>query len=271
MITAKTLRSLARDYANGILNKDAYRQSRDEFLAGVITGEIPLIVNDYRAPLPEQEPDLDSTFEKTEIRPAPSQKTEETTTEFVAPPLSSRHERTTSPVATEQPDSSPSKHYMLAAAAIIGIAILVFAIPVLMNDDQTGISQITTMDADRPQPAAVQQNKSGTELIDEFLNQRNWSDENLQQFTEKWNSLDPEEQTNGLASSSSVQLTNAIYKQLLEERTLFGTGNFDAIMARQQTLVNFAHSIGINDPRLKVREIDPELLAPSTDSSISNQ
>lgn len=270
-MTTKTLRSLAKDYANGVLNKDAYREARDKFLADVITGEILLLANDYREPLPEQ--DLDSTFEKTvktEIRPVTSQKTEETITEFVAPTssLSPRHERTAAPLDTEQ-QAPPSKRYILTGAVIIAVAILIIiTIPVLVKDSQTGISEVTNMDADRSQPAAtVQQNKSGTELIDEFLNQRDWRDENLQQFSEKWNSLGLDEQASGLASSSSVQLTNAIYKQLLEERTWIGTGNYDAIMARQHTLVNFANGIGINDPRLKVREIDPEILTPSTDSS----
>lgn len=259
-MTGKTLRSLAKDYANGILDKDAYRKARDELLAGVVTGKIPVLANNFRPPLPEQ--NLDSTFEKTEIKPVTSLKAEETVTELVVPPPLPRRERERAvpppePEVTVQP-ASTARRFAIIGGIIIVVAGLLAIQSVWNKDGQTTGSEPPSTGTAESSQSPEHQNKSATQLIEEFLKQRNWSNESLQQFSIKWNSLDPEEQANGLSSHSSIQLTNEIYKQLLEERALFGTGNHEAIMARQQSLVDFANSIGINDPRLKVREAAPE-------------
>jgi hypothetical protein len=47
-MTQKTLRELAREYARGELNKDAYRQARTLLIAGIQAGTIALRAIDYR-------------------------------------------------------------------------------------------------------------------------------------------------------------------------------------------------------------------------------
>ena len=266
-MTNQTLRSLAKDYANGILNKEAYRKARNELLSGVLSGEIPLEVNEYRAPLPAQ--DLDSTFEKTAIKPpdssqaVPPQKDEEPITEFVTRPQKRKPS-----FAGESPDSPLKNYFGLITAAIILCIIALIVLMLAIEEYIQPTKQTNVTDSEQGLTSPAQQNKSANELIEEFLLQHNWSDESLQQFTTQWNSLDPVEQTNALMSPLSIQLTNAIYKQLLEERALFGTGDNDAIITRQHALVNFANGVGIDDPRLKVREAEPEIITPPVDVSI---
>src|SRR3990172_6985610 len=256
-MTNQTLRTLAKDYANGTLNKEAYRKSRDELLAGVLSGDIPLPVNEYRPPLRAQ--DLDSTFEKPSIEPVPPQQDMEPITEFVTPPS----KRGPPIIAGKSRPGSPLKHdiALIAVVTIFFIAVLIVVMSVLEEDGQpTNRDNITDSDPGQTPPAL--QNQSATELMEEFLQRRNWSNESLQQFTAQWNNLIPDDQASGLASPLSIQLTNAIYKQLLEDRALFGTGDDDAIMARQHALVDFAKGIGIDDPRLKVREAEPATITP---------
>ena len=76
----------------------------------------------------------------------------------------------------------------------------------------------------------------------------------MQEFKSAWNSLTAEEQADGLTSPLKGQLTNAIYQQLLEERALLGLGDTETVLSRQNSLVNFASELGINDPRLQVQE-----------------
>ncbi|OGT72444.1 MAG: hypothetical protein A2W76_03195 [Gammaproteobacteria bacterium RIFCSPLOWO2_12_47_11] len=210
-MTNQTLRTLAKDYANGTLNKEAYRKSRDELLAGVLSGDIPLPVNEYRPPLRAQ--DLDSTFEKPSIEPVPPQQDMEPITEFVTPPS----KRGPPIIAGKSRPGSPLKHdiALIAVVTILFIAVLIVVMSVLEEDGQpTNRDNITDSDPGQTPPAL--QNQSATELMEEFLQRRNWSNESLQQFTAQWNNLIPDDQASGLASPLSIQLTNAIYKQLLD-------------------------------------------------------
>jgi hypothetical protein len=271
-MTNQTLRSLAREYANGNLSKEAYRKARDELLAGVLAGDIPLAVNEYRPPLRTQ--DLDSTFEKNSIQPdSPQpgslQQEIEPVTEFVTPPA-----RREPPIASKRP-GSPLKHYIavVTVVSILCIAVLIIVMPVPGEFGQP-TNQDNITDSAQVQTTPALQNQSATELIDEFLQRRNWGNESLQQFTMQWNNLGPDEQASAQNSPFSIQLTNAIYKQLLEERALFGIVDNDTVMARQHALVNFANGIGIDDPRLKVREAEPATITnpdilpiPADDSS----
>ena len=67
-MTSKSLRTLAKEYASGMISKDDYRSARNELLEGIVKGEVIVKAIDFRPPLKNQ--DLDTTQEKTTIRPA---------------------------------------------------------------------------------------------------------------------------------------------------------------------------------------------------------
>lgn len=253
-MTEKTLRALAKDYANGVLDKDAYRKARDTLICGILSGDTPVVANEFRPPLQAQ--DLNSTFDKTAINVSAPPKEPRPTTEFVPPP------RQPDVFVETKTRGSSLKLYILTGIVVAAIAILV---PTMFFSAPDETTLLATDSYDEPSVveqntiAATEQNISASELIEGFLNRRDWSEEQLQQFVSRWNNLPPEELAKGLTPPLSIQLANAIYKQLLEERSLFGTGNTDAIIARQQTLVDFANALGMDDPRLQVREAPPAL------------
>jgi hypothetical protein len=252
-MTDKTLRALAKDYANGVLDKEAYRKARDTLLKGILSGEISLVANDFRAPLQAQ--DLNSTFEKTSIQVAPPPPKEpKPTIEFVPPQISEE-------ILESQTRKSSSKLYIVLGIVIGVIAVLVLAFifsgsdaPVLLATDSN-----TEVPGEQPVQEPQEDNVTAAELVEDFLNGHDWSGEQLQLFVSRWNNLPEDELTKGLTPPLSIQLANAIYKQLLEERSLFGTANNDTIIARQQILVDFARALGMDDPRLQVREPPPAL------------
>ena len=250
-MTEKTLRALAKDYANGVLDKDTYRKARDILICGILSGDTPVVANEFRPPL--QAHDLNSTFDKTAINLSAPPKEPRPTTEFVPPP--------------KQPDvfvetktrGSSLKLYILTGVVVAAIAILILTVFFSVPDETALLATDRNDEPSVGQTTLAEQNIQASELIDGFLNRRDWSEEQLQQFISRWNNLTPEELAKGLTPPLSIQLANAIYKQLLEERSLFGTGNNDAIIARQQTLVDFADALGMDDPRLQVREAPPTL------------
>jgi hypothetical protein len=251
-MTEKTLRALAKDYANGVLDKDAYRKARDTLICGILSGDTPVVANEFRPPMQAQ--DLNSTFDKTAIQMVapPREKEPKPTTEFVPPPPKS------DVIAETKTRESSLKLYILPGVVVAAIAIFILTL-VLSLPDETTLLATDNSDVLTPveQTTIAEQNIPASELIEGFLNSHDWSEEQLQQFISRWNNLTPDELAKGLTPPLSIRLANAIYKQLLEERSLFGTGNDDAIIARQQTLVDFAEGLGMDDPRLQVREAPP--------------
>ena len=76
-----------------------------------------------------------------------------------------------------------------------------------------------------------------------------------------------------LASKDSLetgQLTNAIYKQLLEEQALSGLVDDDSSADKQRQLVQFAADLGIEDSRISLaEELEvPEMLEETTQEFI---
>lgn len=67
-MTSKNLRALAKEFADGALGREAYRQARTELIEGVLSGRIQVEPQDFRAPV---EVDLDITAEsdRTALRP----------------------------------------------------------------------------------------------------------------------------------------------------------------------------------------------------------
>lgn len=247
-MTNMTLRSLAKDYANGILDKESYRKARENLLRGIAAGEIIVAPIDYRPPLDIE--DMEVTRDKTSIKATSTREESRPTTEIVTP------EPPRPPIAARRPSNTPLKLILITATIA---ALCVIVIIVLYMTAEAPVREITSETGSVPltgQDAVPQGPDTGKLLIEEFLRQNNWSDDSLGQFGMQWNSISDAERTAALAGPEKTQLANAIYRQLLEERALAGLGDVTAAIARQHTLVNFADRVGIEDTRFVVQEID---------------
>ena len=81
-----TLRELAKEYAQGNIDKESYRSSRAELIQGTVAETIPLKEIDYPPLVQPPEPEsLDETQRKDESKSPPAQKpaagTDDTTTQ----------------------------------------------------------------------------------------------------------------------------------------------------------------------------------------------
>ena len=263
-MSGKTLRSLAKDHASGVLDKDAYRNARDLLFDGVLSGEIIVKPIDFRPPVDIQ--DLDATMERerTQIKNVPPQKQAPASvqTQLQSPPPNhvSASDTPRAEHDTERVSGLPITLILgITIVIIIGLIILL-ALPRIFevtgtvnagNSDNTKVAESSESVTGSGQTAHA---TAGEELIADFLAQNDWSDNKLQEFKDAWNSLTAEEQADGLTSPLKGQLTNAIYQQLLEERALLGLGDTETVLARQYSLVNFASDLGINDSRLQVQQ-----------------
>jgi hypothetical protein len=245
-MTVKTLQALAKDHASGVLDRGSYRKVRDQFFADVLSGKIKVKPIDFRPPVEVE--DLDSTMERerTRIQSVSAQKQSQQPS-----PKPEIPQEIKPPVKT-----APGFPKMLILVVTILVTISVIIIltllrksgeTVALNTDNRQIEVLNSIpEVESNEPSA------GEQLIADFLAQNNWSDENLQEFTSEWDFLTTEEQASGLESPLKAQLANAIYQQLLEERALLNLGESASVLSRQNTLINFASEVGINDSRLRV-------------------
>jgi len=52
-MTSKDLRTLAKDYAEGAMERDAYRKARNELIDGILAGDVEVHPSDFPPPLGE--------------------------------------------------------------------------------------------------------------------------------------------------------------------------------------------------------------------------
>jgi hypothetical protein len=219
-----TLRSLAKAYAKKTIEQAAYREARAKFINGVLSGEIKLSVNEY--------PPL--------IRPKPDAATEPTLRRF------NEKKKPDLPKPEEQP-ARPVINPKLAAGGAIAtlLALLIIGVFMFSGDDEPSPAE----------PVAAAAPNMAQQLLSEFLAQRNWAASgNLDAFIRNWQNLPAETRAAAAGTLELNQLTNAIYKQLLEERALSGIGDAEAALNRQKKLIEFAAQVGINDPRIAMPE-----------------
>ncbi|MBM2830086.1 MAG: FGE-sulfatase protein, partial [Gammaproteobacteria bacterium] len=246
-MTSKNLRALAKDYANGILAKDAYRKARNELIEGILSGAVEVIPNNYPRTVEHQ--DLESTGDRTAIF------------------LEREQKQTPSPQPTKpSKQSQPSSQQITSHPWIIGsaaVAIICLIVIVVLFAQRKEIPPPVVIDAAPPTataelPIPPIQSIKGQQLIEDFLRQNNWSDESLQRFVTDWQAMSPVDQSDGLASPAMTQLKNAIYRQFSEERALFKLGDAEKVIARQNSLAGFAQQSGTNDPRLVVEGLETQ-------------
>ena len=233
-----SLRELAKEHAQGNLDKETYRKSRAALIQGIVSHKIPLKQIDYPPLVQPPEPEsLDETQRKEDNKKPPAASTS---------PGNDSAENTSN---DNNNNAGSGTNKILIVGLIVGvIAIIIVAVLALKGGGTSKKSGSVTRTG--TQNIEVTRTKTKTQdLVENFLNQKNWSSANLDSFLRQ---LSPEEQ---LASKDSLeigQLTNAIYKQLLEEQALSGLLDDDSSLVKQGQLVEFAEELGIEDARISL-------------------
>ena len=247
----KNLRDLAKEYAQNSIDRESYRNSRRELIQGICAGEIELKAHEYLAPLETFSEELDDTTENmiTEI----VQQSKNTK------PVAAIPKKPETPQAKVELKPAPSpaepsagnfkqKNILIGAGTIIVLSILILAFLLFPTAEDKPSTNI-----DRP----IVQSPAGQGLIIDFIQQKNWTQENLDLFVTSWQQMSTQEQTAAFSSLEMKRLINTIYQQLLDERALLSLGDVENAVANQHMLVNFAEQLGIEDKRLNVFEPEP--------------
>jgi hypothetical protein len=276
---AQTLRELAREYAKGTLDRESYRRQRSALIDGILAGTVAVPSIDYAPPVGAPA-NLDTTHPGRRRRKAAAEAeiddmdffdiTQVVTPADDAQPLRSPpspvQESQPSPVASAAP--AVAHHRALIVALVVAIlAVLGLGVALL-----TGSGDPPAPDAAATAPAATpavsaalpeaapavpealppgsQVTNSATDAIVEFLKTRNWSEEGMDQFAALWVALPQAERDAAAGSGEMLQMANAIYRKLLELRALSQVTDPDALAAKHNRLLEFARTLGIDDPRL---------------------
>jgi len=225
MTPQTTLRGLARNYANGTLNKETYRKERTAYLDSVLSGKLSV-----------------------QQLPHPPRSTTQTPGEMPERKAVSATEPT-------RPDSFNPRILLLAGAAVIALVVIIVLIIFSGEDEQatsTTGSATATVAPTPPAPASAITQSAAQGLIKAFLASNVWSETSLQAFLVEWNAI-PDAEKAGINSTVEFsQLTGSIYKKLVEERALSTIGNPETSLEKQRQLVEFASRIGITDPRISL-------------------
>lgn len=243
-----SLRALAKDYANGVFGHQAYRKARDELIQNIMTGHAIVTAHDFQPPLNTQRFEVEADV--TSIRTSPDIKKPAPSPPVTAPETLANQEHTHT--------ASINWGILVGITAIIILLVILVALYPFTHQKITAPedSLPTSTDTVSPQPDTQHSDavNTGTNLIKQFLLQNDWTEENLQQFISAWQGLSAEERESGLSSSAKTELANAIYRQLDEERIMLGLGDTQSSVEKQSILVTFAQQIGINDPRIFVKD-----------------
>ena len=242
-----TLRALAKDYATGVLGRQAYRKARDELIESILTGNTKVTAHDFQPPLKIQHIEVTPEFTSTQtgiaaIKPMPPQPSDI--------PMET--------MAGRENTSPAHRGILLGVAAIIVFLVIAVALYPFTQQKKpaSDAAGLTTSPGAGAHPDMQYSDglSGGVTLIKQFLRQTDWTDASLQQFMSAWEGLSAEERDIGLSSSAKTELANAIYRKLQEERIMQGLGDEQTSIDKQATLVTFAQQVGINDPRIIVKE-----------------
>jgi formylglycine-generating enzyme required for sulfatase activity len=243
-MTHLTLRELARGYFTGEIHKDAYRKKRAELISGILAGEIILRENTYPdIILPKSFEELDTTEPKSD-RKQPSQ------------PQTPPAPQVTAPPTTGLPRPLPVPLPWVIAAG--GLLVLSLALIVFFNlgpdEEENPVSpRIVTPTTPTPTPAVgSHQNPTTTvnNLLQSFMTKNDWSEQGINGLRAAWSDLPETDRETATNSVILDQMTNAIHRQLLEERALIGLRDDASVIFKQQLLIALAGDLGINDPRM---------------------
>jgi len=235
MAIASNLRELAKAYANGQLDKDKYRIDRTSYIEAILAGTVSIRPNQQNASLPP-------SASTGRARSASEQ------TSLMSDPVYSPAEDG----GVDNNLKSRKTGLIVAGTALVMISIIL----IVAFTGDTRVQQATqsplVTDSGTQGVTAPSDSISppGVLLVRSFLDNNIWSEASMDGFLQDWSAL---AETDRMASKDSIeigQMTNAIYKKLLEERALSGIGNPETSYEKQRILVRFASAIGISDPRI---------------------
>jgi hypothetical protein len=247
----RTLRELAKEHALGNLDKDTYRKSRAELIQGILSATIPLQEIDYPPLVQPPEPEeLDDTQRKDDPKRPPAPKAE---AEAATAPKSETPNVSNNAATLDSGGSNKMLFIGLGIAVVALILLLVFAMGG-NSDKQTNTATPASIDISENTISTQQTATQAQNLIQSFLSKKNWSASSLDDFMQQWAELPAGDILASKGSLALGQLTNAIYKQLLEEQALSGLVDDDSSLNKQRQLVQFASELGIDDPRISLPE-----------------
>jgi formylglycine-generating enzyme required for sulfatase activity len=251
----KDLRELAKEYNQNVLDRESYRKSRRELIQGICAGEIEVEKHEYLFPIEDLPEEINETCENIITQLSYSATADSDAT--VPGRAGSAPVARPKPKASPAPSSAPrprfiirQKNIVIGMTIIILLSVITLTILLFPATDDSSI-QITEVQ--------VAEYNSGQILITDFIQQKNWSQDNMMSFVTSWQQLSKEELTAVQTSPEMKRLTSTIYQQLLDERAVLSLGDLSPgdiknAVANQRSLVNFANQLEINDARLTVLE-----------------
>lgn len=223
----KNLHELSTEYAQHLIGRDNYRKSRSALIRGICAGEIEVKTREYLAPIK----DLSKELTETERGRLKKNNT----------------------ISTRLEPKSPMTHYLawifkqkniLIRTMIVLLPAIIWLIILLLPT--TNNEPVQTKEVQMPK------NSVGEILITDFIQQKNWSKNSMESFLLSWQSLSEQNHSVAVNSPTMQRLISAIYRQLLSERALLSLGDVENVITNQQSLINFADELEIDDKRLTV-------------------
>jgi len=244
----KDLHSLAKEYAQNVIDRDSYRKSRKELIQGICAGKIEVKTREYLAPFESVPNDIDDTRENIITQISRAEKDTATVPGYQTAQKPEPVQRKDTVKSYPSTGKNKQKNIFIAAAMIVILCVITLLILLLPDSNDVPTSDINNQMA---QPSA------GQYLIIDFIQKKNWTENNLGLFVTSWQQLSDEERTAVHTRPEMKRLINAIYQQLLDERALLSLGDIENAVANQKILINFADQLGIDDGRLIV--LEPEV------------
>lgn len=254
-----SLRQLAKQYAEGSLDREAYRRARAEYLDAVLNGDQtpgPLTQANYTSPraVAGEETVTSATFRRG---------TEDTRILMTSRDPDEAGQQ--DPALQTQPirlsDGSRNPVYIIAGI-IAGVLVLSIGVSLLLTggDDSSETSGVNPA-AEQPtaagdntlEPLTDTSGNAALAQLKAFLESPDWSQQALDDFVSHWQTLPQQQRDTALETTLARQLGDALFQQLQEERALQGLDD-DATdsPAGQKKIVDFAREIGLEDRRLEV-------------------
>lgn len=245
----KDLHNLAKEYAQNVIDRDSYRKSRSELIQEICAGKIEVKTREYLAPLESLPEDLEDTRENIITQFSREEKDTETVPGYQSAQKSAQKpepvQRQSAVKSYPSSGNNSNKNILIGTGIIVTMCIITLLILFLPGTNDAPPSDVINQ---------VSQPSTGQNLIIDFIQKKNWTQDNLDLFVSSWQQLTDEEQTAVQTSPEMKRLVNTIYQQLLDERALLSLGDVENAVANQQVLINFADQLGIDDARLTVLE-----------------
>lgn len=245
----KTLRELAKDYAGGKLDKDDYRNQRRELIQGIVAGDIEVF---EQKPLPPLIPldDGDVTQEGIAFDPLATTQFNPTITKKRQVP----QDNTTEPRDTASASLATrpqNKQQNLIVALCVLIVLICIGLIVYLYVLSSPSDEIRTVSSETSSVAPVPSVQNPAEaLLSSFLKTGDWREETIKKFELNWYEMNASDKKQALDSALASRLKNAINAQLVQEKAMISLGGTDKemqkSMAKQQALIDFARSMGID-------------------------